>query len=396
MGAPLEGIHVLDLSRILAGPFATMILADLGAEVIKVEAPGRGDDTRSWGPPFIEGESTYFMSVNRTKLGISLDFKHPRGREILFRLLDRSDVVIENFRTGALKRQGLGYDALAGKYARLIYCSISGYGHTGPRSAEPGFDAMIQGESGLMSVTGSPDGPPSKVGASVADIVAGMYAVQGILAALYQRAETGRGQHIDVALLDSMVSALNYQAAIYFTTGRTPQRMGNRHPSIAPYETFEAADGYFTLGVTTDPHWHRFCRALQFSDLEEDPRYASVAERVRNYESLRRSLAAALRQRPAAFWLQRLREAGIPCGEVRTVSQALEDPQLAARDMILELPHPKAGPIRVLGSPIRMSASAPMRPTPPPTLGQHNREVLCGILGLSEAEYENLARERVI
>ncbi len=389
-------MRVLDLSRILAGPFATMTLADLGAEVIKVESPGRGDDTRFWGPPFLEGESTYFMSVNRSKLGVTLDFKHPRGRELLFRLLDRSDVLIENFRAGVLERQGLGYEALSRRYPKLVYCSISGYGHTGPRSQEPGFDAMIQGESGLMSLTGAPDGPPYKVGASIADILAGMYAVQGILAALFQRESSGRGRKIDISLLDSMVSALTYQSAIFLATGRTPQRMGNKHPSIAPYETFEAADGYFTLGVTTDPHWRLFCRELELPDLESDPRYASVAGRVCNYDELREKLDRLFRTRPVAWWMKRLRNAGIPCGEVRSVAQALSDPQLEARNMVLELLHASAGPIRVTGSPIKMSGEAELRATPPPTHGQHNREVFCGILGLSEEELDSLARQDVI
>jgi len=396
LSAPLAGIRVLDLSRILAGPFATMALADLGAEVVKVEAPGRGDDTRSWGPPFVAGESTYFMSANRSKRGVSLNFKHPRGRELLLGLLDRSDVLIENFRAGVLERQGLGYADLSGRHPRLIYCSITGYGHTGPRRAEPGFDAMIQGESGLMSVTGSPDGPPYKVGASIADIISGMYAVQGILASLYRRERTGRGEKIDIALLDSMVSVLTYQAAMYLVTGQNPHRMGNQHPSIAPYETFEAADGYFTLGVTTDRHWRLFCRTLGLADLEKDPRYAGVPDRVRNYDSLREALGSLLRKQPAGFWIEKLREAGIPCGEVRTVAQALEDPQLAARGMILELDHPKAGRIRLTGSPVKLAASGAVAATPPPSHGQHNREVFCGLLGLAEEELESLAREGVI
>lgn len=392
----LDGIKVLDLSRVLAGPFATMLLADLGAEVIKVEAPGGGDDTRAWGPPFLEGESTYFLSVNRSKLGISLNFKNPKGRDLLFHLLDRSDILVENFRAGALDRLGFGYDALAPKYPQLIYCSISGYGHTGPRGPEPGYDAIIQGESGVMSVTGAPDGPPYKVGVSIADITTGMYAVQGILAALYQRQSTGKGQKIDVALLDSMVSMLTYQAGIYFGTRQVPQRMGNRHPSIVPYETFEAADGYFTIGVTNDPQWHRFCEALELKDLECDERYLDVPRRVKNCDTLRTHLVCLFRQKPVEHWLAKLRATGIPCGEVRSVAQALEEPQLKARDMIVELEHPKAGRIRATGLPIKMSGSHPAQPSPPPTLGQHNREVFCGILGLSEQELESLERERVI
>ena len=395
MGA-LDGIKVLDLSRVLAGPFATMLLADLGAEIIKVEAPGGGDDTRMWGPPFLEGESTYFLSVNRSKLGVTLNLKDPRGRGLLFRLLDRSDILVENFRTGTLDRLGFGYAALAPKYPRLIYCSISGYGHTGPRSPEPGYDAIIQAESGAMSITGSPDGPPYKVGISIADVSTGMYAVQGILAALYQRQRTGEGQKIDVALLDSMVSILTYQAGIYFGTGQVPERMGNRHPSIVPYETFQAADGYLTIGVTNDPQWHRFCEALGLKELEHDERYLDVPRRVKNSDTLRAHLICLFRQNTVQNWLGKLRAAGIPCGEVRTIARALEEPQLKARDMIVELDHPKAGRIRATGLPIKMSGGRPARPSPPPTLGQHNREVFCGILGLTEHEFESLQREGVI
>ncbi len=392
----LDGVKVLDLSRVLAGPFATMLLADLGAEVIKLEAPGGGDDTRAWGPPFLEGESTYFLSVNRSKLGITLNFKAPKGRDLLFRLLERSDILVENFRTGTLDRIGLGYEALAPKYPRLIYCSISGYGHTGPRGPEPGYDAIIQGESGVMSVTGASNGPPYKVGVSIADLATGMYAVQGILAALYQRQSTGEGQKIDLALLDSMVSLLTYQSGIFFGTGQAPRRMGNRHPSIVPYETFEAADGYFTIGVTNDPQWRRFCEALELEDLEQDERYIDVPHRVKNYDTLRGQLASLFLQKPVRHWLGKLRMTGIPCGEVRTVAQALEEPQLKARDMIVELEHPKAGRIRATGLPIKMSGTRPRKPGPPPTLGQHNREVFCGILGLEEKEFESLKSEGIV
>jgi len=373
-----------------------MTLADLGAEVIKLESPGAGDDTRLWGPPFIEGESTYFLAVNRSKLGITLDFKKPKGRALLRKLIERSDILIENFRPGTLDRLGLGFEDLAGAHPQLIYCSISGYGHTGPRGPEPGFDAIIQAESGIMSVTGADDGPPFKIGASIADIVAGMYAVQAILAALYQRQQSGKGQKIDIALLDSMVSTLTYQAGIYFATGRTPQRMGNRHPSIAPYETFEASDGFFTLGVTNDPQWHRFCEAVELQDLENDPRYVGVRQRVRNADTLRARLVDLFRRRTVTHWLEILRRAGIPCGEVRTVAQALEEPQLRARNMILQVQHPKVGWIKLTGSPIKMSRSELSEATAPPTLGQHNGEVYRGILGLSEEEIETLKAEGVI
>ena len=397
MAAPLAGIRVLDLSRVLSGPFATMVLADLGAEVIKVEAPSNGDDTRSYGPPFIQGESTYYLAINRSKLGITLNFKKDRGRKLLDRLIERSDILIENFRPGTLDRLALGYEALHAVYPRLIYCSISGYGHTGPRRSEPGYDVIIQAESGVMSVTGSPDGPPFKMGISIADITAGTYAVQGILAALYQREKTGEGQKIDISLLDSMVSTLTYQAGIYFATGQTPQRMGNRHPSIVPYETFEASDGYFNLGVANDGQWHRLCESMGLADLASDPRFTSVALRVKNHEILRPCLASLFLGQPVQYWLDLLRKARIPCGQVRTVAEALEDPQLQARNMILDLDHPKVGHMRVTGTPIKLSAADDsMKATPPPTHGQHNREVFCHLLGLSAAELESLRREEVI
>ncbi|PYU93661.1 MAG: formyl-CoA transferase [Acidobacteria bacterium] len=393
LSAPLDGIRVLDLSRVLSGPFATMTLADLGAEVIKVEAPGKGDDTRAWGPPFLAGESTYFLAINRSKLGITLDFKKPRGRELLHRLLELSDILIENFRPGALEKIGLGYEGTHKLHPRLIYCSISGYGHTGPRRMEPGYDVIIQGESGVMSVTGAPDGPPFKMGISIADITCGMYAVQGILAALYHRERTGEGQKLDIALLDSMVSTLTYQAGIYFATGQTPRRMGNRHPSIAPYETFGASDGHFNLGIANDTQWRTFCAA---TGLESDPRFATIPLRVQNYDALRAQLDSVFRQKPVSYWIETFRKAGLPCGEVRNVPAALGDPQLRARNMILEMQHPRAGAIRVTGSPIKMSATDTFAASAPPVLGEHNRDVFCGLLGLSGEELEELQREQVI
>jgi crotonobetainyl-CoA:carnitine CoA-transferase CaiB-like acyl-CoA transferase len=394
--APLDGVRVIDLSRILAGPFATLTLADLGAEVIKIEAPGKGDDTRSWGPPFKGGESTYFLSVNRSKLGVTLNFKKSRGKELLLRLLEDADVLVENFRTGALDKLGLGYESLASRYPRLIYCSISGYGHTGPRSMEPGYDVIIQGESGVMSVTGSPDGPPFKVGISIADITTGMYAVQGILAAFYQREKSGRGQKVDLALLDSMVSTLTYQAEIYLAAGETPQRLGNRHPSIVPYETFEASDGYFTLGVANNSLWHRFCETVGWQHMEQDPLFAHVADRNRNYGKLRELLDNLFRQHPVSHWIDLLRRAGLPCGEVRSIPKALEDPHLKERDMILPLEHPRAGAIRSTGCPIKLSSMAETKAFPAPTLGQHNRTVYREILGLAESEYKALEADGII
>jgi len=393
---PLNGLRVLDLSRILSGPYATMTLADLGAEVIKVEAPVRGDDTRSWGPPFLAGESTYYLSINRSKLGITLNFKKPAGRRLLDRLIAMSDILVENFRPGTMDDLHLGYEALHQRFPRLIYCSISGYGHSGPRQSEPGYDVIIQGESGVMSLTGSPDGPPFKMGVSIADIVTGMYAVQGILAALYHRESTGTGQKVDVALLDSMVSTLTYQAGIYFASAQPPVRMGNRHPSIVPYEMFEAADGYFNFGAGNDAHWRILCEVLGMESMADDPEFASVALRVRNADALRSRLSAVFREQPVAHWLSRLRQAGLPCGEVRSVGEALGDPQLEARGMILEVDHPLAGKIKLVGSPLKMSGSEGRKPSPPPRHGEHNHEVYCGLLGVTPEEMQSLIAEGVV
>src|SRR6476660_4950795 len=281
---PLHGLAVLDLTRVLSGPYCTMMLADMGARVIKVEQPGKGDDTRGWGPPFIEGESAYFLSINRNKESITLDFKEAPGRDLLHRLLASADVLVENFRPGTLPKLGLDYATLAPKYPRLVYCSISGFGHTGPRRREAGYDAVMQGEGGLMSITGAAGGTPFRLGVAIADIVTGMFAAQGITLALFARERSGRGQVIDIAMLDSVVALLTYQAGICFATGAAPPRLGNRHPTIVPYETFSAADGDFVLAVGNDDQWRRFCRVAA---LDEDVRFATNRQRVTNYDELR-------------------------------------------------------------------------------------------------------------
>src|SRR5437016_5515221 len=279
MGA-LSGITVLDLTRVLSGPYCTMLLGDMGARVIKVEQPGKGDDTRAWGPPFVDGESAYFLSINRNKESVTLDFKRPEGRAILDQLIDRSDVLVENFRPGTLARLGLDYDTLAASHPRLVYASISGFGHTGPRAAEAGYDAVMQAEGGLMSITGAADGPAFRLGVAIADIVSGMFAAQGITLALFARERTGRGQAVDIGMLDSVAALLTYQAAIYFATGFAPSRMGNRHPLIVPYETFAASDGDFVLAVGNDDQWRRFCGA---SDFPDGGRFETNAARVTGY-----------------------------------------------------------------------------------------------------------------
>src|SRR5204862_709564 len=289
---PLDGVTVLDLTRVLSGPYCTMLLADMGARGIKIEQPGKGDDTRAWGPPFLQGESAYFLSINRNKESVTLDFKQPEGRAILDRLIAKSDVMVENFRPGSLGKLGLDYASLATRHPRLVYASISGFGHTGPRSAEAGYDAVMQGEGGLMSITGAADGPPFRLGVAIADIVSGMFAAQGITLALFARERSGRGQQVDIGMLDSVAALLTYQAAIYFATGSAPSRMGNRHPTIVPYETFSAADGDFVLAVGNDDQWRRFCRVSGF---EDSGRSDTNAARVAGYAALKPRLDAHLR-----------------------------------------------------------------------------------------------------
>ena len=380
MTGPLTGTTVLDLTRVLSGPYCTMMLADLGARVIKVEHPGKGDDTRHWGPPFVGTESAYFLSVNRNKESVSLDFKHPQGREVLDRLIARADVLVENFKPGTMDRAGFGWETLHARHPRLVYASISGYGQTGPRSNEPGYDAVIQAEGGLMSVTGAGDGPAYRLGVAISDIVAGMFASQGITAALYARERTGHGQRVDIGMLDTTAALLTYQAGNYFATGQIPARLGNRHPTIAPYETLKTADGEIVVAVGNDSLWKRFCPAIGRPDLADDPRFRTNRDRLTNYEAMKPELDRALAARTRAEWTERFRAAGVPCGAVRDVGEVLADPQIAARDMVATLEHPTAGATRVIGTPIKLSDTPGSVRTPPPTLGQHTDAVL-GELG---------------
>ncbi len=372
----LDGITVLDLTRVLSGPYCTMLLGDMGARVIKIERPGRGDDTRAWGPPFVDGESTYFLSVNRNKESVTLDFQVPEGRAVLDDLIARSDVLVENFRPGTLARYGLDHATLAVRHPRLVYVSISGFGQTGPRSAEPGYDAVIQGEAGLMSITGPEDGPACRLGVAVADIASGMFAVQGALAAILARERTGRGQLVDVALLDSVAALLTYQAGIWFATGEAPRRRGNEHPSISPYDTYEAADGALILAVGTDAQFRACCAVLDLHDLADDARFRTNADRVANSAALRARLAERISSRPRAYWIPRLTEAGVPAGAVRGINEALHDPQLAHRGMIQHVAHARLGSIPQLGLPIKLSSTPGGIRRAPPTLGQHTEDVL--------------------
>lgn len=382
MSGPLEGLTVVDLSRVLSGPYCTMVLGDLGARIIKVEHPNRGDDTRQWGPPFVGPETAYFLSINRNKESVTVDFKHPRGREVLSRLIARADVLVENFKPGTLDRLGLGWEALHAEHPRLIYASISGYGQTGPRRNEPGYDAVIQAEGGLMSVTGDRSGPAYRLGVAISDIVAGLFATQGILAALLVRERKGDGQRVDIGMLDATAALLTYQSANFFATGDTPVRLGNRHPTIAPYETFETSDGEMVIAVGNDAIWQRMCPALGLPNLAVDPRFSTNRDRLANYAALRSELDAAFRQRTREEWTTRLRAVSVPCGSVRDIGEVVTDPQLAEREMIVTLMHPTAGATRVMGVPIKLSRTPGAVRTPPPMLGQHTDAVL------GELEYD--------
>ena len=383
----------MDLTRVLSGPYCTMLLADMGARVIKIEQPGKGDDTRGWGPPFLNGESAYFLSINRNKESVTLDFKRPEGREVLERLIAKSDVVIENFRPGTLEKFGLDYHSLAHNYPRLIFCSVSGFGQSGPRSREAGYDAVIQAEGGLMSITGAADGPPYRLGVAIGDIVAGMFAAQGVLLALFARERTGRGQLVDIAMLDSVAALLTYQAGIYFATGSAPRRIGNRHPTIVPYETFSAADGDFVLAIGNDDQWRRFCRS---AGIPEDERFATNRGRVTRYDELKPILDQRLKRDTRRQWIERLNAAGVPCGSVRDLDEVFTDPQLAARDMIAAVDHSVIGALNLLGVPVKLSSTPGEVRSAPPTLGQHTEAVLGRDLGLPPEDIRALREKRAI
>jgi crotonobetainyl-CoA:carnitine CoA-transferase CaiB-like acyl-CoA transferase len=386
---PLHGITVLDFTRVLSGPYATMVLGDMGARVIKLEHPGRGDDTRRWGPPFLGDESAYFLSVNRNKESVAIDFKTAGGREVVERLLAKADVVVENFRPGTLDALGLDAAAVRARFPKIIYCSISGYGQTGPRREEPGYDAVMQAEGGLMSITGAADGPPYRLGVAIVDIVSGMFASQGVLAALIARGTTGVGQVVDIGMFDSTAALLTYQAGNYFTTGEAPGRLGNRHPTIAPYETFATADGDLALAVGNDALWQAFCRAAGLHDLADDSRFETNALRLANYEALKPRLVAVFATRPRAEWAALLLGAGVPCGAVRSVEEVFQDPQTIAREMVQSVSHATLGSVKVTGVPVKLSATPGSVRTGPPTLGQHTAAVL-GELGYEAAAIDAL------
>ena len=395
MPGSLSSITVIDFTRVLSGPYCTMVLADHGARVIKLEHPVRGDDTRHWGPPFLGAESAYFLSINRNKESVTLDFKSAEGKEVLERLLARADVVVENFRPGTLDAAGFGAADVLSRHPRIVYCSISGYGQTGPRREEPGYDAVMQAEGGLMSITGEADGPPLRLGVAITDIVSGLFAAQGVMSALIAREKTGRGQQVDIGMLDATAALLTYQAGNYFATGQVPARMGNRHPTIVPYESFRAADGDFVIAGGNDDIWRRLCRVIGKPELADDPRYRTNAERAAHYSEIKAELERALGTRRREEWVRDLTEAGVPCGSVREISEVLADPQITAREMVREVEHCTIGRARVINSPVKMSETPTSVRTAPPTLGQHTAAVL-GELGYDDQHITTLKNARVI
>ena len=387
----LDGIKVLDLSRVLAGPWATQTLADLGADVWKIEAPGLGDDTRQWLPPEIAGESTYFMCCNRSKRSLAVDFRTKEGQQILRDLACEADVIVENFRLGGLDRFGLDYASLSRLNPRLIYCSISGFGRTGPRADEAGYDFAIQAESGLMSITGEVDGSPMKVGVAIADIVTGMNAVQAILAALFARERTGKGQLIDLALLDSAVAVLANVGSAALVTGKAPRRFGNAHATVAPYQVFSGSDGDFALAVGNDRQFALLCNeVLSRPDLATDPRFTTNKGRVTNIKALASSLGEAFATYKVADLVAALRQAGIPVGNIRSVPEALHSAEVAARQMVVEVADDVHGSLKLVGSPLKFSDTPVREAIAPPRLGEHTTDILSQILGFSEARIQAL------
>ncbi len=393
---PLENVRVLDLSRILAGPYCTMLLGDLGADVIKVERPGAGDDTRQWGPPFAAGESAYYLCCNRNKRGVTLNLKSPEGRELAAKLAEQSDVLVENFLPGTLDEWGLGYEDLSRRNPKLIFCSLTGFGQTGPRRDEPGYDIMIQALAGVMSITGEPEGPPTKLGVAISDITAGLYASQAILAALYAREKTGRGERIDLALFDTTLSWLANVGQNYLLSGEVPRRQGTAHPNIVPYQAFEASDGSVIVAVGNDTQFRRFCDLVGRSDLAADPRFATNAGRVEHRGALLPIVKSIIAERSVADWITALEAAGIPCGAVNSIDRAFADPQTTARDMLREVSHPTIGRLKLAGSPVKLqhAGASPLRP--PPLLGEHTDEVFHELLSLAPADVQKLRDAGVV
>lgn len=393
---PLADLRVIDLSRVLAGPYCTMMLGDLGAEVIKIEAPGLGDDTRQWGPPWAGGESAYYLCANRNKKSMTLNLKSEQGRAILRGLVRLGDVLVENFRAGTMDRWGLSYAELKAINPGLVYCSISGYGLDGPYRDHPGYDFITQAEGGIMSITGPVDGPPYKVGVAIVDLTAAMFAATAILAALRERERSGMGQQVDMSLLECQLAWLANVAGNYLVSGQTPGRYGNDHPNIVPYGVFATADGHVALGVGNDRQYRAFCEAAGCPSLAADPRFATNPARVENRELLIGLLQEQFTTRTTAEWIALIREIDIPGGPINSVDQAFDHPQVKARGVITETPHPTAGSVRLVRSPMNLSRTPPETRLPPPLLGEHTDQVLADLLGLGPDEVASLRAQGIV
>jgi crotonobetainyl-CoA:carnitine CoA-transferase CaiB-like acyl-CoA transferase len=393
---PLAGIRVLDLTRVLAGPYCTMFLGDLGAEVVKIEQPGVGDDTRGWGPPFTGGESAYFLCINRNKKSITVDLKSDEGLDLVRRLTRAGDVLIENFRPGTMERLGLGEENLRSVNPKLIYGSLSGFGADGPMSEVPGYDLIIQAWGGLMSITGAPDGEPTKVGVAIIDLVAGLMLGKSIAAALFARERIGIGQKIDTSLLEAEVASLINAGSNYLVGGNVPGRWGNAHPTIVPYQSFQTADSYLVIGVASEGIWRRFCQAVGKIELVDDPRFVKNAARVENRAALIAILSEMFRAGDNETWLRLLNEAEVPCAPIQTIDQVFAAPQVRHREMLVEVEHPTAGTVRMAGIPVKFSATPASVRLPPPLLGQHTEEILSSWLGMSERAIEDLKQKKIV
>ncbi len=395
---PLTGLRVLDLTRVLAGPTCTQMLGDLGAEVIKIERPEAGDDTRGFAPPFVPNtkESAYFVGVNRNKKSVTLDIAKPEGQAIIHKLLEHCDILVENFKVGALAKYGLGYEQLAKTHPRLIYCSITGFGQTGPYAPRPGYDALIQAMGGVMSLTGEPNGSPQKVGVPVADLFAGLYGCIGILAAVNHRNSTGQGQQIDIGMLDTHVAWLANQGMNYLATGENPPRLGNQHPNIAPYQEFPTKDGYIILAVGNDPTFERFCKAFGQEALLADPRFATNPIRVQNRQLVTDTLTPVMKSKTTAEWIDALEALKIGCGPINTLEQVFADPHVQAREMVVEMAHGSGETVKVIANPVKLSATPPSYRSAPPVLGEHTNAVLTDVLKMSAAEIAALKDKGIL
>ena len=395
---PLSGLRVLDLTRVLAGPTCTQMLGDLGAEVIKIERPEAGDDTRGFAPPFWPEtkESAYFIGVNRNKKSVTVDIAKPEGQALILKLLESCDILAENFKVGALAKYGLGYEQLKDRFPRLIYCSITGFGQTGPYAPRPGYDALIQAMGGIMSLTGEPNGSPQKAGVPVADLFAGLYGCIGILAALNHRTATGQGQQIDIGMLDTHVAWLANQGMNYLSTGENPPRLGNQHPNISPYQEYPTKDGYLILAVGNDPTFERFCKNFGQEHLLADERFATNPKRVANRDLVTQTLTPLMKTKTTTEWVEALEALKIGCGPINTLKDVFADPHVQARNMTLEMDHGSGATVKVIANPVKLSATPPTYRSAPPVLGEHTDAVLSGILGMSAAEIETLRAKGVL